>query len=38
MELKKQQKSVPLRPNVVDPFTRENTGTNTGKRNSSGGC
>ncbi len=23
---------VPLRPNVVDPFTRENTGTNTGKR------
>lgn len=22
---------VPLRPNVVDPFTRENTGTNTGK-------
>jgi fumarate hydratase subunit alpha len=24
--------TVPLRPNVVDPFTRENTGTNTGKR------
>ncbi|MGB7968257.1 MAG: fumarate hydratase [Methanobacterium sp.] len=23
--------TVPLRPNVVDPFTRENTGTNTGK-------
>jgi fumarate hydratase subunit alpha len=23
--------NVPLRPNVVDPFTRENTGTNTGK-------
>jgi fumarate hydratase subunit alpha len=23
---------VPLRPNVVDPFTRVNTGTNTGKR------
>ncbi len=22
---------VPLRPNVVDPFTRKNTGTNTGK-------
>ncbi len=24
--------TVPLRPNVVDPFTRVNTGTNTGKR------
>lgn len=24
-------KEVPLRPNVVDPITRENTGTNTGK-------
>ena len=23
--------TIPLRPNVVDPFTRENTGTNTGK-------
>ncbi len=23
--------NIPLRPNVVDPFTRENTGTNTGK-------
>src|SRR5664280_1819128 len=23
--------TVPLRPNVVDPFTRENTGTNIGK-------
>ena len=23
--------TVPLRPNVVNPFTRENTGTNTGK-------
>jgi fumarate hydratase subunit alpha len=24
-------KEIPLRPNVVDPLTRENTGTNTGK-------
>lgn len=24
--------TVPLRPNVVDPFTRVNTGTNTGKK------
>ena len=24
--------TVPLRPNVVDPFTRENTNTNTGKK------
>jgi fumarate hydratase subunit alpha len=25
-------RNIPLRPNVVDPITRENTGTNTGKR------
>ncbi len=30
--VEKATKEVPLRPNVVDPFTRENTGTNTGKR------
>ncbi len=24
-------RDIPLRPNVVDPLTRENTGTNTGK-------
>jgi fumarate hydratase subunit alpha len=29
--VEKATKKVPLRPNVVDPFTRENTGTNTGK-------
>ena len=29
--VEKATKEVPLRPNVVDPFTRENTGTNTGK-------
>ena len=29
--VEKATKNVPLRPNVVDPFTRENTGTNTGK-------
>lgn len=29
--VEKATKTVPLRPNVVDPFTRENTGTNTGK-------
>jgi fumarate hydratase subunit alpha len=26
----KATRNIPLRPNVVDPFTRENTGTNTG--------
>jgi fumarate hydratase subunit alpha len=30
--VEKATKEVPLRPNVVDPFTRVNTGTNTGKR------
>ena len=30
--VEKATKEVPLRPNVVDPFTRKNTGTNTGKR------
>ena len=29
--VEKATNNVPLRPNVVDPFTRENTGTNTGK-------
>ncbi len=29
--IEKATKEVPLRPNVVDPFTRKNTGTNTGK-------
>lgn len=29
--VEKATKEVPLRPNVVDPFTRENMGTNTGK-------
>jgi fumarate hydratase subunit alpha len=29
--VEKATKEVPLRPNVVDPFTRKNTGTNTGK-------
>ena len=29
--VEKATKKVPLRPNVVDPFTRENTETNTGK-------
>jgi fumarate hydratase subunit alpha len=29
--VEKATQKVPLRPNVVDPFTRENTGTNTGK-------
>ena len=29
--VEKATREVPLRPNVVDPFTRENTGTNTGK-------
>ena len=29
--VEKATKTVPLRPNVVDPLTRENTGTNTGK-------
>ncbi len=30
--VEKATKKVPLRPNVVDPFTRVNTGTNTGKK------
>ena len=30
--VKKATIEIPLRPNVVDPFTRNNTGTNTGKR------
>lgn len=30
--VKKATKEVPLRPNVVDPFTRVNTGNNTGKK------
>jgi fumarate hydratase subunit alpha len=30
--VEKATKEVPLRPNVVDPLTRKNTGTNTGKR------
>jgi len=30
--VKKATNEVPLRPNVVDPFTRVNTGTNTGKK------
>ena len=30
--VEKATKEVPLRPNVVDPFTRVNTGTNTGNR------
>ncbi len=29
--VEKATRNIPLRPNVVDPFTRENTGTNTGK-------
>jgi fumarate hydratase subunit alpha len=29
--VKKATKEIPLRPNVVDPFTRKNTGNNTGK-------
>lgn len=29
--VEKATQTVPLRPNVVDPLTRENTGTNTGK-------
>lgn len=29
--VKKATKEVPLRPNVVHPFTRKNTGTNTGR-------
>ncbi len=29
--VEKATKTIPLRPNVVDPLTRENTGTNTGK-------
>lgn len=29
--VKKATMEIPLRPNVVDPFTRKNTGTNTGK-------
>jgi fumarate hydratase subunit alpha len=29
--VQKATKETPLRPNVVDPITRENTGTNTGK-------
>jgi len=30
--VEKATETVPLRPNVVDPFTRVNTGTNTGKK------
>ena len=30
--VEKATKKIPLRPNVVDPFTRVNTGTNTGKK------
>ncbi|HMK54939.1 MAG TPA: fumarate hydratase [Methanobacteriaceae archaeon] len=31
MGVKRATQEIPLRPNVVDPFTRKNTGNNTGK-------